>query len=239
MSVGMFSILPVPKNSWDERCLPWIIPWMPVVGGLIGIVWYAVARGTVDLPLPIRSAVVLLTPFVLSGFLHLDGYMDTADAYFARRDLEEKRRILKDSHVGAFAVIALACLLLLQFCIVETMLAEKKSLIAFVFIPILSRCAAGLMLLHLKPMSASGFAAQFKRNVGKRHVLFLGAFLSIALAGALSSRGSVFLASAVVLFTGGSAMLYLANQFQGVSGDLCGCAITLSELSGLLAVSLI
>ncbi len=239
MSIGMFSILPVPKRNWDERCLQWVIPWMPVVGGLIGIAWYAVAQGTVDLSLPLRSAVVLLTPFVLSGFLHLDGYMDTADAYFSRRDLEEKRRILKDSHVGAFAVIALACLLLFQFCIVETILAEKKPLMAFVFLPILSRCATGLMLLKLKPMSESGFAAMFKKNTGKRHFVFLGTLLAIALTGAFLSGGSVFLASVVVLTVGVSVMLYLAKQFQGVSGDLCGCAITLSELSGLLAVSLI
>ncbi len=216
-----------------------VLPWMPVVGGLIGIAWYAVARGTVDLPLPIRSAAVLLTPFILSGFLHLDGYMDTADAYFSRRDLEEKRRILKDSRVGAFAVIALTSLFLFQFCVVETILAEKKSLIAFVLIAILARCATGLMLLKLKPMSESGFAALFKRNAGKRHFVFLGILLSMALAGALLSGGSVFLASVVALLTGVSVMLYLAGQFQGISGDLCGCAITLSELSGLLAVALI
>ncbi len=165
--------------------------------------------------------------------------MDTADAYFSRRDLAEKRRILKDSHVGAFAVIALACLFLIQFCIIETILAEKKSLISFVFIAILSRCATGLILLKLKPISESGFAALFKRNAGKRHFVFLGILLSIALAGALLAGGNVFLASVVALFAGMSVMFFLAHQFQGVSGDLCGCAITLSELSGLLAVSLI
>jgi len=239
MSIGMFSILPVPKKNWDERCLPWAIPWMPVVGGLIGLAWYAVACVTVGWPPAIQSAAVLLTPFVLSGFLHLDGYMDTADAHFSRRDPDEKKRILKDAHVGAFAVIALVSLFLLQYCAVETILTEKKPLVALLFIPICSRCAAGFMLLRLPAMAETGFAAMFKQNTGKRHLMFLLGLSLVALTAATWFGMNVLIASLVVFFTGGGVMLYLAAWFRGVSGDLCGCAITLSELFGLLSLSLL
>ena len=238
MSVGMYSILPVPKSIWDERCLSWVIPWMPVVGGIVGVVWYAVACVTGAWPLPIRSATVMLTPFILSGFLHLDGCMDTADAHFSRRNWEEKKRILKDSHVGAFAVIALASLFLLQFCAVETILTENKPLMAFLFIPVCSRCITGIMLLKLPVMAETGFAAMFKRNTGKRHLAFLMGLSATALTAAGCFGVNVLTESLVVFIAGGWTMLYLAAHFRGISGDLCGCAITMSELFGLLALSL-
>jgi adenosylcobinamide-GDP ribazoletransferase len=238
MAIGMYSILPVPKRSWDERCLPWVIPWIPVVGALIGTVWYAVAYVTVEWPLPMRTAAVLLTPFILSGFLHLDGYMDTADALFSRRSLEEKKRILKDSHVGAFAVIALVSLFLLQFCAVETILTEKKPLTAFLFVPVCSRCTTGIMLLRLPATTETGLAAMFKKNIGKRHWAFLLGLSTITVTAAWFDM-NVLLASFVVFVTTIGVLLYLAADFRGVSGDLCGCAVTLSELCGLLCLSLI
>ena len=238
MSIGMFSILPVPKKTWDERSLGWVIPWMPVVGGLIGLLWFAVAWLTTDWPPAVRAALVMLTPFVLSGFIHLDGFMDTADAWFSRRGLEEKKRILKDSHVGAFAVIAVACLFLLQYSAIETILAEKKSLLALIFIPILSRNIVGLQLLSHKAMSETGFAAMFKTNTGKRHYAFIGVLFAVAVIVPAFCGLDMGTATTATTVTGMGVMALLISRFQGVSGDLCGCAITLSELAGLLILSL-
>mgnify|MGYP003392776405 FL=1 len=49
-------------------------------------------------------------PYLVTGFLHLDGFMDVTDAVKSWRDLERRREILKDSHVGSFAVINLVLL---------------------------------------------------------------------------------------------------------------------------------
>ena len=242
MSIGMFSIFPVPKRTWDERSLAWVIPWMPVIGGLIGVLWFAVAWLTAGWPPAIRAAVVMLTPFVLSGFIHLDGFMDTADAWFSRRDLEEKKRILKDSNVGAFAVIAIACLFLLQYSAITSILAENKALFMFIFIPMLSRSIVGLLLLECKAMSETGLAAMFKANAGKRHTAFLGVVLTVAIiipvTVPLFFGMNMTVTVIVTHFVAMGTLGYLAREFQGVSGDLCGCAITLGELAGLLMLSL-
>lgn len=52
---------------------------------------------------------------IITGMLHLDGFMDVCDAILSRRSKEEKLRILKDSATGAFAVIPLVILFFLQF----------------------------------------------------------------------------------------------------------------------------
>lgn len=41
-----------------------------------------------------------LLPLIVSGGIHLDGLVDTADALYSRRETEKKLEILKDPHVG-------------------------------------------------------------------------------------------------------------------------------------------
>lgn len=241
----MFSILPVPGNHWEERSLPWVIPWMPVVGGVIGLVWYAATVAVQSVPIAMQTAVVVLTPLLLTGFLHLDGLMDTADAVFSRRELTEKRRILKDSHVGAFAVIALVCVLLVQCCAAVTILTtailtEGKSFLALLFIPVVSRCAVGALMLKLPPMSTTGFAATLQKNTGPRHLACLLVLFVLCFTLPLPLGGERLLPVLVVeSLVAVMMMIYLRRQFDGISGDLCGCAITLSELSALTTLALL
>jgi adenosylcobinamide-GDP ribazoletransferase len=238
----MFSVLPVPKQHWDEHHLQWVVPLMPVVGGLIGFLWYAAVFFATGLPLslPLQSVTVLLVPFFLSGFLHLDGFIDTADALFSRRNLEEKKRILKDPHVGAFAVIATICLLLVQFCIVQTIVAEKKISVAFIFIPVISRCITGIALLNRKPMAETGYMVLFKRNTKPIHTLFIVIIFIATLVFAFMLGGTITLSALItVTVSAWLTMIYLYRQFQGLSGDLCGCIISVSELFGLLFAAIL
>jgi adenosylcobinamide-GDP ribazoletransferase len=240
MSVGMFSVLPVPKQHWDERCVSWVIPFFPVVGGLIGCLWYVIALFATEFPLPLQSVVVLLVPFFLSGFLHLDGYIDTADAFFSRQNLEEKKRILKDSHIGAFGVVAVICLLLIQFCVIQTIIIEKKTVLAFVFIPIISRCVTGIALLNMKPMSETGYAVMFRENTKPTHTLFLLVFFIVtSIFAVLLGNIEVWFGLITVIVSALSVLVYLNRQFQGLSGDLCGCVISVSEMCGLLCVAIL
>jgi adenosylcobinamide-GDP ribazoletransferase len=240
MSIGMFSVLPVPKQHWEERSLSWVIPFFPIVGGFIGFLWYVTTLFATVLPLPLQSVTILLVPFFLSGFLHLDGFIDTADALFSRRNLEEKKRILKDPHVGAFAVVAVICLLLIQFCIIQTIVTEKKTTVAFIFIPIISRCLTGMALLNMKPMAETGFLVMFKTNTKPVHTFFTAVVLVVTLIIALITGGStVLFALVTVIVSALIVMFYLNREFQGLSGDLCGCMVSVSEMIGLLFVAVI
>ncbi|MDR1962835.1 MAG: adenosylcobinamide-GDP ribazoletransferase [Planctomycetaceae bacterium] len=238
MSVGMFSVLPVPKQHWDERFCCWVIPFFPVVGGLIGVIWYVAAIFATQLPPLLYSVFILLIPFFLSGFLHLDGFIDTADAFFSRRSLEEKRRILKDPHVGAFAVIALICFLLIQFCVIQTIIAEKKIGFSFIFIPIISRCVTGIALLNKKPMAETGYMVLFKTNTKPVHTFFIAViFIATLIFAFLFGGGTMLMTLGAVMISAWLTMVYLDRQFQGLSGDLCGCTISVSELSGLFYIA--
>ena len=87
--------------------------------------------------------------------------MDCADAILSRRDLETRRKILKDSHVGSFAVIGLVILALLSFAfLAEADLAERG--LALLFIPAVSRGCSAVAVLSLTPMETSSYFEMVK-----------------------------------------------------------------------------
>ena len=241
MSLGMFSIIPVPKNSWGDKQMPLVMPALPLVGALIGLAWYglSVAMSTLSVPPVISCAVILFIPFILSGFVHLDGYMDTADAVFSRRSIDEKKRILKDPHTGAFAVIALAVLLIFQFGAVYSVIGELKNLLVFAFIPVISRCIACIAALNIKPIFESGYNASFKSGTKAGHTVFICLLLLICYAAAWFLLGVAALPLLIGAAAGVLTIWYLYSQLRGISGDLCGCIIAVTELAALLGIALV
>jgi len=241
MSIGMFSIIPVPMKSWNDKSLPIVLPTLPLVGALIGAIWYGLSYllSLLSLPLMLESVIVLFIPLILSGCIHLDGYMDTADAVLSRRDHEEKKRILKDPHTGAFAVIAVIVLIMFQFSAVYTLIDAQKGLLIFTFIPVISRCIASIAGLNMKLISETGINASFKNGTNPGHTVFTCILLLICCTSAWLTLGVSALPLLAGAVVGTITVWYLYTQFKGISGDLCGCVITVSELSALICFALL
>jgi adenosylcobinamide-GDP ribazoletransferase len=215
---------------------------MPLVGGVIGLIWVSIANLLVysGAHAMLAAAVSSLAPFILAGLLHLDGYMDTCDAVLSRRPLEEKLRILKDPHIGAFAAIMLGILFVLQFAALYAIIDRAARLSPLVSIPVVSRCCAALSILCLKTMQQSVYANMFKQNISTRHIIFVIVITIIAIL--LSYLFEGFIGLKIVLFVIMGfivAMSFALKEFHGVSGDLAGFALVVGELSGLIAWALI
>ena len=242
MSFSMFCAVPLPYHLWDDKCMNLMLPCFPIIGGLIGLLWWGAAELLVfsGLHIILASAVLAILPFFATGFLHLDGYMDTSDAVLSRRPLEDKLRILKDPHTGAFAVIMAAVLFVLQFAAVYTAVEKGEYLLMLIVISVISRCGSALSILCLKPMPQSGYANMFKQNTGIPHKIFL-IFIAVCATAASYLYAGIYgmtAAGAVILgFIG--AMAYAYKEFKGVSGDLAGYALVISELCGLFALAVI
>jgi len=242
MTFGMYTVLPLPSNRWDENALPLVMPLFPLCGVVLGGVWYAAARGVAALgwPLGLQAAAAALLPWALSGFIHLDGFMDTADAVCSRRPVEEKRRILKDSHVGAFGVIAFGVCLLVQFCAAQALLQRGTGLLALWFIPVLSRGVVAAAMLRVPLWASQGFGAAFRKDSKPVHAVIACGWAVLCLAAAAAAGGWPLLAVlgvelAVLCLTAWS----VCRQLGGISGDLCGCILVLGEAAGLLAAALL
>ena len=246
MSLSMFSIFPLPKPDkfWSDGATPFVVPFFPLVGAAIGGVWSffvwlsASAYPGARPPLVIIAAIALV-PFFLSGFIHTDGFLDTADAFFSRRPREEKIKILKDPNVGAFAAISLCVLFLFSFAAMyDGFLNISERRVLLILLPVVSRCAAGGALLIFKPISETGFAATFRKGTGAPHFAALIVIFAVCAALAFIFGEASGLVVIIVSATAGIiAAAFLNRQFGGISGDLCGAAVTVSELAGLVCLS--
>ena len=242
MSLGMFCAVPLPSRNWDDAYKNLALASLPLVGGIIGAFWWGAAEllvlsGVHAVP---AAAIVALVPFFATGFIHLDGYMDTSDAALSRRSAEEKLRILKDPHTGAFAVIMIAVLFVLQFASAYAAFVKAEYLALFAAITVISRCCAAMSVFCLKIMPQSGYANMFRQNTGAAQKWFviiiavIPTVLSFLYAG---FSGLIITAVAALGYI--AAMAFAYKDFKGVSGDLVGFSIVIGELCGLFALAVI
>ena len=242
MSISMFTILPCKAGIWDEKACKYLIPFYPIAGFFIGLIWYGLhyILQILSIPIMMETLILMVLPSVLSGFLHLDGFMDTSDAIGSRRNLEEKRKILKDSHVGAFAVIAALLWIFASFCSVYTILSEGKSVQSFLFIPIASRAFTGICVLNGRPISEQSYLTLYQKEKTKWQTLLQVAylFLCIGIPCLLFDIRSV-LTLVILLLAALLSARHAFLQLDGMSGDVSGYILTISELTALVAVALI
>ena len=144
MCQSMFCAIPCPVQLWDENARDRMLPMLPIVGLEIGALWALLGwiTGQLGLPALVRGLILGVYPYLATGFLHLDGFMDVTDAVKSCRDLAKRREILKDSHVGSFAVIGLCLLVIAQVALFASVPVGQSSRI-LLFIPAVSRCGSG------------------------------------------------------------------------------------------------
>ena len=242
MAISMFTIIPLPKYEWDESSARHTMKLYPFIGLIIGGLWYVAALLLTALQVTetLTASILLAIPFLLTGFLHLDGFMDVCDALLSRRSQEEKIRILKDSRVGAFAVISLVLLLICQFSALQTLLTHQQSFLFFILIPIISRSLVGYFLITKETISESYLGKLFKQGTGRLDLLILSLIYFITFLGSYLLVG--ILGIAVPLFMGIAALLLVRNtqkQLGGFNGDVAGYILVLCEFIGLLTLGVI
>ena len=239
MAWGCFWIVPCPLKWWDERARAGMLLFLPAVGLMIGLVWYGCAwLRERFLPGPVGAALLTVIPFILSGFFHLDGYMDCADAVLSRRDLETRRKILKDSHVGSFAVVALVTLFLVQYSVFagET-LGPKLRLLPFV-------CAAprayAICAVTCYPiMEGSSYERMFKEGVPAPAKIAAWSILLLLVILPVLMYGKAGLCALAGTVGSMLTIAYIRRDLQGMSGDVSGAGITLGELCALAALTIL
>ena len=237
MCQSMFCAIPFPGNLWDEKARDKMLLFLPIVGLEMGALWAALAWlcNFLTLPVLIRGLVLAVFPFLAAGFIHLDGYMDVTDAVKSCRSLERRREILKDSHVGAFAVIGIALLLLTQFAFLASV-PEEADWRILLFVPAVSRCGSSLAVTALKPMNTSQYAGQEKPK--SRIAVLLGMTTVFVAAGFLlcGKYGFVLLGG---LAGYGLALRKAYKSLEGMNGDISGYALTISELCAAAVLALL
>ena len=241
MAWGMFCAIPCPYPRWDNEKRPAMLACFPLIGLLIGGIWTLLAWviGLIGGLGLFGRLVLAFLPYLLTGFIHLDGFMDCCDAILSRRDLPERQRILKDSHVGSFAVICVAMLLIGSFALMASADLSGSRVLLLLLLPLASRCPSALAVMTLEPMGTSGYAGDFRKGVTPGYKAAVCVMMVLALALPLIIWGLSGICSAAAAAGASLCILHGRKQLGGMSGDISGLAVTVGEFCGLLVLALI
>ena len=233
IAFSMYSKIPVPETAWTKENMKYALCFFPFIGVVIGgclILWHGIAE-YLRIGTNLHTVVFLLIPVLITGGIHLDGFFDTADALSSYKSAKEKREILKDPHVGAFAVIAGIGYFLLSFGIWSEAATREIQVLAIGFV--LSRALSGFAVVTFSKAQNTGLAATFSemsvtRTVQVTMLLYIG----------LCSLGMVWLrpvTGLAGLFGAGLTFLYYRRmsyqKFGGITGDLAGFFLQICELA--------
>jgi adenosylcobinamide-GDP ribazoletransferase len=230
LSMQLLTTIPIKKQvPWNERTARMAIFSFPLVGAVIGALlmaqMYILLQTNVS-PLFLALYTLFFTT-IMSGGLHVDGWMDMSDAICSHREREKKLEILKDSRVGAFAVLSLFFLFMFRFVFLYELLQNKElfQLVFFLFLPVLARGMMVLLLISTPSATPTGMAVSFKQHIRRRDTWLVVCLLLLV------TVGFFWLLPLVLILVVASIFFFFAfrhmcmKQFNGVTGDMLGAMV--------------
>jgi adenosylcobinamide-GDP ribazoletransferase len=230
-AIAFYTCIPIPIR-WALE-FRWVARWAPLIGLLIGGILGIVDGGLQQLGVPIltRSAVIVVSWIALTGGLHLDGVMDTADG-LAVQDRQRRLDVMADSATGAFGAMAATAILLLKMTALSDLEAYRGvALMASAGWGRWGQVVAIAFYPYLKPTGKGAFHKDAIRT--PQDILSVGFFLLLGLCslpllygGAWwLSLGMVVGGSAIALLTGA----YFNRKLGGHTGDTYGAVVEWTE----------
>lgn len=235
IAFAMYSAIPMPRVDWNGKNMCYSLCFFPVVGAVLGAVcifWnrVSVLFGVGSLA---RICIFSAIPIMITGGIHADGFVDAMDAVHSWQDRKKKLEILKDSHIGAFAVIMLLLYYLCMIAAISEIQFERTGTeAAFALSFIYSRTLAGTALVFGKSAKKEGLAYTFAKAGDLRIVRATLIVWNIVCVSVLCytdlKMGIAFLFAGPLLVL--RFLRHTKKEFGGLTGDLCGCFIMMAEL---------
>ena len=226
---------PIIRRSFEPEELGGAVAYFPLVGLLLGLILAGLdwVLGLV-LPFGVRDVVLLIAWVVLTGALHLDGFMDSCDGLLGGRTPERRLEIMRDHRIGAFALAGGVLLIMLKYAALDALPARGATLLVA---PVLGRWAMSLAMVVFPYARAEGVGRMLKDNVQGRHLAVATAVSLVAVLAAMGWRGPVALAVA-----GGwtwAVSRYTLWRIPGLTGDVYGALCELTEALTLVVLVLL
>jgi len=220
-----------PRRIFTERELGRSLAFYPIVGVLIGIVLIAAQFGSALIVSANISAVLVLVVWVLiTGALHLDGFMDACDGLFSHRATDERLRIMRDVHVGAWGVIGVVLLLIGKFALVQS-----ADAVALLLAPTLARWALSVSVVAFPYGRAEGRGRTIKENASRKELII--ATLSVLVVTLLAAPILGVVTWIAVLITTLLVARFALDRLPGLTGDVYGMITEVSEVVALLVLT--
>lgn len=211
------------------------LEWFPLVGAVIGATVGGIWWGAGHLwPPGLAAAVAVVADLAITGMLHLDGVIDTADGVLPHLDRDRRLAVMSEPTIGAFGIGAAIVVVLLRWASLAA-IAPKVLLIA------------GLWCMARTVMAVTVRAVPYAREggglvssfIGGRRSITVGAVgTAVAVGLALIADGTIgVVAVAAAASTGAGVVAFCRTRLGGYTGDVLGAAGMLAETVGLLVAA--
>lgn len=240
VAFSMFTAIPMPQFEWNEKNMKYSLCAFPLIGVVLGAVMWIVAT-CLDMAtdsILIRGAVLAAVPVLVTGGIHIDGFADTIDAQASHQSKERKLEIMKDPHVGSFAMIYVGTYLIANFALWAE--AGRIDIVLMILMFTLSRSMSGLAIASFPLAKNTGLVHTFASEAVKGQArIFLAILTAALLAGMmfLGKRSIAMAAGAVCMFL--FYRVFAKKNFGGITGDIAGWFLVLAEFIMLGAYVLI
>ncbi len=228
------TIIPFPgrESKSGATGFYWYVP----VGALLGALIYFFTF--LKVPIFTTSVLIVALLAILTRAFHLDGLADTFDGFLGGYNRERRLEIMKDSHIGTFGVVALIVTLLLKTATIAALLEQSKTPLLF-YVPLFARFFVVAQAVFNPYAREAGTAASQVKDGKLRHVavalLWVG--LSLLLFFPLYKPiVGMFVSGALTTLV---VALIARKALKGVTGDVLGCTVELSEVVMFLVASLV
>jgi adenosylcobinamide-GDP ribazoletransferase len=252
-SLTFYTILPIPQ-TW-AIAFEGIAGFAPLVGVLIGglLGFITLSLNYVGMPALTSSAVTVGLWILITGGLHLDGVMDTADG-LATTDSDRRLEVMADSKTGAFGVMAGAIVILLKTAAICDLTSDFTSQnvlqnsVTYIFL-IMSICGWGrwgqlLAILKYPYLRSQGKGAFHKESITSIWDLLPATLLliSLAIAQILIDPSKWILAISVLsmgMAIGTLVGAWFDHKLSGHTGDTYGAVVEWTEVLMLCGLTIV
>lgn len=226
--------LPLPAIRFNEVSCGRSTAFFPAAGFILGLILAALVWATGwFVPEQVQASLLVAGMVVLTGGIHLDGFMDSIDGLFSGRPRERKLEIMRDSRVGAFGVTGVVCLLLLKYSLflgIPDQVLWKVLLV----IPAISRWGMCYAVIAFPYVRQEGLGRIYKLHSGMKQLIWATVMAALIAGFTLGVYGVWLLAlGGVITYLVGCR---ITKELGGLTGDIYGLINELLEVILLFAV---
>lgn len=240
IAFSMYSKIPMPQFEWKDGDMKYMLCFFPWVGALIGICVFFWGKfcAACEVGKLCYALVGAAIPLFITGGFHVDGFMDTMDAFHSYQPREKKLEILKDSHIGAFAAIMLGAYGLVYLAAFSEI--ENESLLKIVCAGFaLARCLSGISVVSFPSAKKDGllymFASSAQKNIVKGSLYLQGALCVLFMLYQSLPAGCFAAAAGLCAF--GYYYRCCKRELGGITGDTAGYFVLICEGSMMAAAA--
>ena len=224
-AVRFLTILPLP-HSGKKQDLARAMFFFPFVGFLIGILSLVLTQ-ILSLHVFIRLETLGLVtfPILLAGGLHVDGFADFCDGFFAGKNKEAILQIMRDSRIGVWGALGTALLLFWKWELLASFSGRSEALLLALTASRWAQVVLAYFLPYAHP--SGGLGEGVAKKVKIRELTGATAFLALLIF-FLGAKGLICF-MALLPFLAGIGFLFW-KRLGGVTGDLLGAASEMTEV---------